>query len=82
VSVVKHRFRWTGELVDVLAVHDPPESVSADAQHDIRCAAMATVRRENGTVTRVPFSTLTPVATPRFARVPPAVWAVGRVPSF
>jgi hypothetical protein len=78
----KHRFRWTGELVDVLLVHDPAPGVSADAAHDVGCAVLATVRREDGRVTEVPFSTLTPVTAPNFSRVPVAARPDGRVAAF
>jgi hypothetical protein len=78
----KHQFRWTGELVDVLEVHEPAPTVTANAGHDVRCAVLATVRREDGTVTSVPFTTLTPVATPRFSRVPTGPRSISRVPSF
>ncbi len=81
MSDLKYRFRWTGELVDLLQVHDPSASVRADAGHDIRCALMASVRHEDGRVGEVPFSTLTPVRAPRFAPPPSPARADERVAS-
>jgi hypothetical protein len=79
---MKHRFRWTGELVDLLEVHDPAPTVSAEDGHDPRCTVLATVRREDGTVTRVPYTTLRPVTPPRFSRPPSTGGTTRRIPSF
>jgi hypothetical protein len=78
----KHRFRWTGELVDLLDVDKPTATVTAQGTHDPRCTVLATVRRENGSVTRVPYTTLTPVTPPRFSRPPMPAGTRQRVPSF
>jgi hypothetical protein len=78
----KHRFRWTGELVDLLGVEDGAmQSPAADAAASDR-APVAIVRREKGAVTKVPANSLTPVRAPRFWRVPVRCGALGRVPTF
>jgi len=79
---MKHRFRWTGELVDLLGVEDSTTQSSAAYDAGSRRGPVAIVRREDGAVAKVPANTLTPVRAPRFWRVPVRSGAIGRVPAF
>ena len=68
-------WRWTGEAVQLVVVHPPPDALRVSGPHDPACATTATVLREDGTLVDVPLTTLTPLYRPepeprRFFRLP------------